>query len=172
MNEKIWKLLLNLPWEEKKKFIEIDTRGRILMMSVDIEFSLLAIMMYCAPDPFNKQRLFKGMTMGEKIQNTVKDLKDHKPQLYQKYKAELASLEEYRIVRNDMAHHTIEFHEPDNLRKFRARFVGEENKKETFFYRDYTVEYLVDFVNRFRAVNLVFAELVDTLKKEYNNGIA
>ena len=167
-----WEFIWKLPWPERVKFLEIDIRGRVLMMSVDIEFSLLAIIMYCAPNPLKQERRFKKMTMGKKIQNTIADLKKYNTELYKKYKTALDSLQEYNLVRNEMAHHTIEFHEPDNLRKFRTRFVGIVNNQETFFYREYSIEYISDFVNRFSKLNLVFAELVENLHNEYNKGIS
>ena len=154
-------------WNEKKDFVETEIRGKVITMSVDIEFSLLAIMMYCSPEPYNQQREFRNMMMGGKIKNTVADLKKYKNAYFVRYECELDKLEEFRIVRNDFAHHTLEFHEEGNLRKFRIRYIDLVEGKEHFHYKDYELDYLQDYVKRCRALNLVLAQLVEELREDF-----
>ena len=67
-----------MPYFEDPKIIaEIDIRGRFMMMAVDIEWSMLQIILYSAPDPNNHRRVgrFEGMMMNEKIAYRFKLLK-------------------------------------------------------------------------------------------------
>lgn len=92
---------------------EIAIRGQYLMMACDIEFCLLNIIMYCNPDPNNHERVgqFRGMKMSAKINNVISDIKKYKPDYYSEFKDAFDGLEEFRIVRNDMAHHKGQFTE-------------------------------------------------------------
>lgn len=81
-----------LSTEAIQELAEIDIRGRFMNMACDMEMAMLHIMVYCSPDPYNQKRKFYKMFMHEKIQNTIADLKNYKPQLYKKYEDELMQL--------------------------------------------------------------------------------
>lgn len=153
-------------WDELKDFTETEVRGKVVTLSIDIEFSLLAIMAYSSPDPYNQQREFKKMTMGNKIDCAIADLKKHKPEYFAQYEIELAKLEEFRIVRNDMAHHRMDFPEVGNNQVFRIYYVDLFDGKEAMHYKDYTLDYIHDFVIRCYQSNHVFARLVRSLEDE------
>jgi len=158
-----------MPYYENPEIeVEIDIRGRYLMMACDIEYSLLNIMAYSAPDPQNQVRRFKKMMMNQKIECTIADLKKYKSTYYDQYKDVLDELEEFRLIRNDMAHHTIEFHDNNDLTKFRTLFIDEDNGIEVMKYREYTLSFMAESVVRFRKSNKVLAELVFRLKNDYN----
>ena len=138
------------------------------MMACDIEYSLLNIMAYSAPDPLCQIRRFKKMMMNQKIECTISDLKKYKPSYYSQYKDELDNLEEFRLLRNDMAHHIIDFHDKSDLTKFRVSFVDEDKGVEVIKHRDYTLRYMSDSIVRFRKLNLIFAELVVKLRDDFD----
>src|SRR5262245_61815404 len=129
---------------ETKKEIEIG--GRYIMMSCDIEFSLLCIIMYCSTDPYNQTRLgqFSDMRLTEKINNAICDLKNYNNNYYLEFKSAFDGLEEFRIVRNDIAHCAGMFPQAPDLSIFKIDFIDKEDKKdkqnknEWFKYKVYT----------------------------------
>jgi hypothetical protein len=68
---------MRLTEAQKIEFLEMEIRGRFLMMACDIEWTMLMIMTHCAPNPL-EQRDFKDMRMHNKIECTIADLKRHK----------------------------------------------------------------------------------------------
>jgi hypothetical protein len=148
---------------------EIDIRGRFLMMACDIEYTLLHIMMYCAPDPLNQIRKFEGMMMHNKIEATIADLKRYKPNYYNEYEKEIAKLWDFKMIRNDMAHYKMHFPNESDLSVFRMVFVSNDNGVERVGYREYTLPFLVKSIKDFRRLNVVLAELAQKLMDEYNS---
>jgi hypothetical protein len=146
---------------------EIEIRGKFLAMSCDIEYTLMNIMAYCAPDPQNQIRRFKKMMMGEKIQNTVHDLKHHKPIYFGEYENHLLMLEEFRVVRIDLSHHRMEFPDPKDLSTFRMIYVDEVDGIERLMYKDYTMTYYNECIERLTTMNLTLAGLVVKLYNDY-----
>ena len=163
--------------EETKKEIEI--RGRYLMMACDIEFSLLCIIMYCSPDPHNQHRLgqFTDMHMSEKINNAICDIKKYNYNYYLEFKNEFDGLEEFRIVRNDMAHCVGMFPKAPDLSVFKIDFIDKEDKKdklnknEWFRYKEYTETYILESLERFKTINSRLMSLWMVLKTEFDTGI-
>ena len=161
---------------ESKKQIEI--RGRYLMMACDIEFSLLCIIMYSSPDPYNQQRLgqFSDMHMSEKINNAICDIKKHNYNYYLEFKPTFDGLEEFRIVRNDMAHCVGMFPKAPDLSVFKIDFIDKEDKKdktnknEWFKYKEYTETYILESLERFKQINWRLFNLWMRLKAEFDSG--
>lgn len=146
---------------EVKKEIEI--RGHYLMMACDIEFSLLRIIMYCSPKPFNQKRLgeFTGMKMSEKINNAICDIKIYNNYYYLEFENEFDGLEEFKMVRNDMAHCVGLFPKAPDLSIFRIDFIEKadttikkdtKNKSDAFHYKEYDESYINDSLNRFKQI--------------------
>ena len=154
-------------YEEPHVLAEIDVRGRFISMSCDIEWSMLNIMAYCSPDPFNQVRNFKGMMMNQKIECTIADLKNNKPDYYNEYKEHLDQLIEFKTIRNDLSHYRLDFHKKPDLTSFRVFLIDEHENIERVHYKEYTIQYLNDAVKRFRKANLKLAELVDKLYRDY-----
>lgn len=150
---------------------EIEIRGRYLMMACDIEYSLLNIIMFCNPDPGNHERVgkFKGMRMAQKINNVIADLKKYKPNYYSEFKKELDSLEEFRIVRNDMSHCKGDFPNELDLSFFRIVFVDkDETGVERIKYKNYTNEYIKQTIDNFAVLNERLFALSVGLSNEFN----
>ncbi len=158
-----------MPYYESIDIIaEIDIRGRFMMMSCDIEWSMLHIIMFCANDPNNHHRVnqFKNMMMNEKIECTICDLKKFKPQYYAEYKEHIDMLLEFKEVRNDMGHYRIEF-DDDTLKSFKMPYIGEENGELRVLWKHYTMIQMKDIVDRFRKANFMLMELVQKLNADY-----
>ena len=155
---------------------EIEIRGRYLMMACDIEFSLLCIIMYCSPDPNNQHRLgqFTDMHMSEKINNAICDLKKYNISYYLEFKKEFDGLEEFRIVRNDMAHCVGMFPKAPDLSIFKIDFIDKEDKKnkqnknEWFAFKEYTEDYILESLERFKNINSRLFSLWRVLQAEFD----
>lgn len=148
---------------------EIEIRGRYLVMACDIEFSMLNVIMFCHPDPYNHTRAgqFKRMQMAGKIQNMIADLKQYKMSYYQMFENDLKDLEEFRIVRNDMAHAIGRFTNED-LSVFRIDYVDvDENGTERMYYKEYTEDYIRESLNLFSHLNGILFALWMKLKAEF-----
>lgn len=158
-------------YEDIETIAEIDIRGRYLMMAADLEFCLLNILAYSTPDPLNQIRRFKKMMFNDKVLCTIKDLKKYKRNYYNQYKDDLDKLDEFRIIRNEMAHNKIDFPFKGDLSRFHVVFVDEENGVEGIKLKEYTLPYLKDSIDRFRKLNVVFAQLWLSLKDDYNSGM-
>jgi len=158
--------------DETKREIEI--RGRYIMMASDIEFSLLCVIMYCS-EQYNQERLgqFSDMKMGAKINNAICDLKKYNYDYYLEFKNEFDGLEEFRIVRNDMAHCIGMFPKAPDLSVFKIDFIDKEDKKdklnknEWFKYKEYTDTYISVSLDRFRDINSKLFSLWMRLSKEF-----
>lgn len=148
--------------------IEADIRGKFLTMSCDIELMLLYIMAYSSPNPNQQVRKFKGMMISDKIQNTISDLKKYKRKYYKKYKKELDQLNEFRIIRNDMAHNSLLF-PTNNVSKVRFMYVGENILGQDHLeFKEYTVAYLMDRIKKFYELNKVLFKLSQELINDYD----
>lgn len=161
------------PYYEKPEILaEIDIRGRFMMMSCDIEWTLLNIMLYSSDDPNNHHRVnkFEGKNMNEKIQNAVCDLKRYHPSCYEEYKFELGLLMEFKAIRNDLAHYRLIF-EDETLQSFKMQYVGNDGEEERVMYKTYIVSELKSVINQFRNANLKLAELVAKLYNGYKEAI-
>lgn len=155
---------------------EIEIRGRYLMMACDIEFSLLNIIMFCNPDPYNHERLgqFTEMNMAGKINNAISDLKKYKKEYYLEFQNDFEGLEEFRIVRNDMAHYVGLFPNEPDLSVFKIDYIDKDgsrkdvnNKKEYMKNKEYTDQYILESLNRFATINNHLATLWFRLKNEF-----
>ena len=156
-------------FDDKKTLAEIDIRGRFLMMACDIEWSMLHIMIHCAPDPMNQIRKFnsKEMRMHNKIECTISDLKKYKLNYYEEYKDELDKLWEFKDVRNDLAHLKLLVEDNFDFKLFKFLVIqDDENGKEKLYYKPYTIEYLKECLRKFTDLNLNLAKLVDRLRSE------
>lgn len=159
-----------MPYFEDPKYLaEIDLRGRFMMMSCDIEWSMLNIMMYSTTDPHNHHRAnkFEGMMMHEKIQNTICDLKKYHPELYSEYITEMGQLMEFKEVRNDMGHYRMDF-DDDTLKSFKMQYIGNDGTAERVLYKPYTVDQMRNIITKFRKANIKLMELVQKLVEKYN----
>ncbi len=154
---------------------EIDVRGRFLMMSADIEFTLLLIMTYLSPDPLNQARRFKGMMMHNKIESTISDIKKYKPDLYIEYEQHLIQLWEFKIIRNDMAHHRMHFENVDPPSYFEIYYVDEDQGIERLATKRYLIKDAVETIRNFRRLNMTLYSLFQTIQEEFikdNPGIS
>jgi hypothetical protein len=155
-------------YEEKQTLVEIDLRGRFLMMACDFEWTMLHIMMHCAPDPMNQVRRFnsKEMMLHNKIECTISDLRKYKPLYYEEYKHELEKLWEFKDLRNDLAHLKLQI-ENSNFENFRFYFIDDDGHgKEKLFYKHYTIEYFMQSLKKFADLHLVLAKLVERLQAD------
>lgn len=150
---------------------EIKIRGRFMMMSADMEYTLLNICAYSAPDPYNQTKKFYKKTMGDKINFVKADLKKYKRKYYKEYKAELKELNTFREVRNDMAHNKMDFHIPGDLSQFRMVFVDDWKGYDRMAYRLYTLLQVDDFLNQFQNLNMRLGKLWKQLKDDYDNSL-
>lgn len=158
---------------------EIEIRGRFITMSCDLEFSLLNIIMYTSADPYDQKRMgdFTTMHLNEKIQNATCDLKDYNMSYYVEFKDYFDVLDEFRQVRNHMAHALGFFTDEIALDVFRVSYIDKENKKdksnktEWFAYKEYTEVYIVDSLNRFLNAIQHIAMLHFRLKQEFDQRI-
>ena len=149
---------------------EIDIRGRYMMMACDIEYCLLNIIMFCNPDPHNHERAgqFKKMQMNGKIENVICDIKKYKTAYYNEFKESFDGLEEFRIVRNDMAHNKGDFPNEPDFSIFRVTYVEKDsNGIEAMMYKDYTDTFIQESINRFAKINGDLSALWFRLYKEY-----
>ncbi len=156
-------------YDNKETLVEIDLRGRFIMMACDIEFTLLYIMMYCAPDPLNQIRRFNSaeMRMHNKIECTISDLKKYKPHYYEEYKDELEKLWEFKTVRNDMAHLKLLFDKDSDFKLFKFLLIqNDENGKEKLHYKPYTIEYFKECLEKFADLNMTLIKLMQKLQAE------
>lgn len=136
--------------------------------------------MYCSPDPFNQKRLgeFTDMKMGEKINNAICDIKDYNNGYYLEFKNEFDGLEEFKIVRNDMAHCVGLFPKAPDLSIFRIDFIDKvdktikkdtRNKSDAFHYKEYDELYINDSLNRFKNINWKLHLLWRRLEQEFQS---
>ncbi len=154
-------------YEDHDTLVEIDIRGRFLMMACDIELTLIYVSLYCAPDPLNP-RQFEGQTMYNKIENAISDLKKHKPQYYEEYKDELDKLWHFREVRNDLAHYKLIIPKENKYNEFQFLVIQKNAEgKERLHYKPYTKDYLAECLNKFRLLNLTLAKLVEKLDADF-----
>lgn len=157
-------------FDDPQTIAEIDIRGRFLMMACDIEFTMLYIMIYCSPDPLNQVRRFNSddMTMHNKIECTICDLKKYKPEHYATYKDELEKLWEFKTIRNDLAHLKMFFDKDSNFKLFKLlKIQDDENGQERLFYKPYTIEYLKESLKKFVDLNMTLFKLVEKLRVEH-----
>lgn len=156
-------------YEEPDVMAEIDIRGRFMMMSCDIEWSMLNIIIYSTDDPHNHHRVhqFKGMMMHEKIQNTICDLKRYHPKYYNEYKEEMGQLMEFKEVRNDMGHYRLQFID-ESLKEFKMSYIGDKNGVEGVLWKSYTIDDMRNIITKFRKANMRLMELVKRLTDDYN----
>jgi len=150
---------------------EIQIRGRFITMSCDIEYTLLNIMAYSAPDPNNQIRRFKNMMMHEKINCTIADLKNHKPQYYDEYKDYLDKLYSFKEWRNDFCHYKMNFPDKEDLSKFDMVFVDEEGGIEGVKLRHYTISLYNEAITNFKKLNWKLVQLWMELKKGFDNDL-
>jgi hypothetical protein len=154
-------------YDSVETMAEIDIRGRFMMMSVDIEFTLMNILVYSSADPLNTVRKFKRMMMHEKIQNAISDLKKHKPKHYCEFADDLEKLWEFKEIRNDLAHNTLRFEQGKKPYYFEVIYVDEEQGIEHILTRQYSIAYIIDAVKRFRKLNMKLLKLQGILQNEF-----
>jgi hypothetical protein len=154
-------------FESMEILAEIDLRGRFLTMAADIEWTLLNIIVYSTPDPVNQLRKFKGMMMHGKIECAIADLKKYKPQLYKEYEGELNKLWEFKEIKNDLAHYKMRVEEGDRSTYIEVLYVDEDQGVERILSKQYTVDYILDAVKRFRKLNMTLLELHTRLQTDF-----
>lgn len=160
--------------ESSEAAIEASIRGRFMMMACDVEYSLLRIMTNCSPDPLNQIRRFNSEEMGmhNKIEATICDLKKYKADYYKEYKNRLATLWEFKIIRNDLAHYKMTIDKNADPILFNLWLISDDvNGKDKLHYKPYTADYLEISLNKFRQLNIDMEELADRLLADIENGI-
>lgn len=160
-----------IPYFEKTEIMaEIEISGRFMMMAADIEWSMLHIIIYSAPDPniHHRANQFQGMMMNEKIECTICDLRKNKVNYYNEYKEYLDMLIEFKDVRNDMGHYKLEFKD-DTFSSFKMLYVGSECGELKICYKTYTLVRMMEIITRFRKANLKFMELVQKLESDFHS---
>ena len=149
---------------------EIEVRGRYLSMSCDIEYCLLQILIFCNPDPNNHDRSgkFKKMTMGDKINTVICDMKDYKQTEYIQYKTWFDCLEEFRKIRNHAAHDKMEFINKElNPVRFTFLQYDEATGKEWSRFAELPDLFIQQSLQRFGSINHHLGMLWKTLQDEY-----
>jgi hypothetical protein len=141
---------------QKVEFLEMEIRGRFLMMACDLEWTMLLIMTHCVPDPLI-QRDFKEMTMHNKIECTIADLKKYKPDIYREYEKELEKLWEFKVFRNKISHRRMDFNK--DLKSFRFQYVDVHEGKERIFEELFYVQDIYYAIGEFQKLNLTLAAL-------------
>ncbi len=149
--------------------LEVEIRGKFMTMACDVEYSLLRIIAYSAPDPQNQLRKFKKMMMHEKIECTLKDLKTYKSHLYIEYESHLNKLMDFKEMRNHFAHHTIQFHNAPDLTTFKMIYVDEIAGVETFASKEYTLNTIKQKTQEFIFMNREMITLSVKLFNEHNS---
>lgn len=141
---------------EKANEREIQVRGKYLTMSCDIEYCLLNIIIFCNPTPDSNIRIgkFIKMTMGDKINAVICDMKKYKMDDYLLYKQYFDGLEEFRKVRNHAAHDKAEFINKE-LEPIQFTFLDTESKgaREWAKVADFTALYIEQSLKRFGTIN-------------------
>ena len=127
-------------YEEPEAFAEISIRGKFLKMSCDLETTLIRIMTLVTPDPLNQTRNFKGLTMGNKIEALIADLKKYKNKYYLEYENELNKLWDFKAIRDDMAHHKMKFDDVQ-LKSFKVFLIDVQDGKEQLHQKQYTIDF-------------------------------
>jgi len=153
-------------YENMKILAEIDVRGRFLMMSADVEFTMLLIMTYLSPDPFNQIRNFTGMMMHNKIECTIADVKKYRPDLYKEYQKDLEKLWEFKVIRNDIAHYKMQFEDSESPKFFDVYYVDEENGAQRLFSKHYLIAEAAESVRRFRRLNMKLYKLFQIVQEQ------
>ena len=149
---------------------EMQVRGQYLTMSCDIEYCLLNITLFCNPTPDSHDRVgkFIKMTMGEKINNVICDMKKYKMDDYILNKEYFDGLEEFRKIRNHVAHDKAEFINKE-LEPIRFAFLDTETKgaREWAKYAELPALYITQSLQRFGTINHFLALLWMKYEKEY-----
>lgn len=163
---------MNIFTENLAHIKEMKIRGVYMMIASDIEFILLSIINYSSPNPINHERAgkFKAMKFSQKINNTRRDLKDHKPHYYEQFEGALNGLDELINVRNDMAHCVGSFPNEPDLSIFKIHYVDkDENGIEGMKFKEYTDEYIEMSCERFSRITLELTMLMQTLHADCNS---
>lgn len=163
-----------LNWDHPSIKKEIEIRGRYAMLSCDLEYCLLNIIIFCNPEPFNHERFgqFKKMQMSSKIDCAIADIKKYRFEYYIEFKEYFDGLEEFRIVRNDMAHGKGDFPCEPDLSVYRILSIREdENGNERLAFKEYTDDYIYSSIGKFSKVNAYLSSLWLRLSKEQRGTI-
>jgi hypothetical protein len=163
----------NLLTESEETRKEIEIRGRILMMACDIEYCLLNIIAFCSPDPYNHERAgqFHSMRMKNKIDNAIRDMKNHNIAYYLEFESSFNNLEKFREVRNDMAHYKGDFPLSPNLSIFKMVYVDKDQitNVEGIKAKVYSESELIENYNLFAVTNARLSSLWFRLKNEFDS---
>jgi hypothetical protein len=150
---------------------EILIRGRFLVMGADIEYCILQIMLFCHPNPYAHERMgkFKKMTMGEKINNVVCDVKKYLLNDYLSYKEYFDGLDLFRDMRNHVAHDKMEFIN-EELNPIRFAFLQTDlidKNKEWSRYAEFNDSYLSECLEKFGKINHYLGILWSELESNF-----
>ena len=155
---------------DKAQEREVKVRGEYLTMSCDIEYCLVNITLFCNPTPDSHERVgkFIKMTMGEKINNVICDMKKYKMDDYLLNQKYFDGLEEFRKIRNHAAHDKAEFMNKE-LEPIRFTFLDTETKgaKEWGKYAELPALYITQSLERFGAINHYLGLLWMKYQNEY-----
>jgi hypothetical protein len=101
---------IELNFSQFTLFEEIKLRGNVMVLSADLEFLLLKIIVACLADvPNEKAREFKTLPLEQKIVMLKHDLKNHKIDQYNKFLPSIKKLDKIKTFRNKFAHCKIEW---------------------------------------------------------------
>lgn len=148
---------MTLTQAQKEELLEIEIRGRFMSMSADLEWVMLLIMTYLAPDPMDQSRKFKEMMLHNKIECLIADLKQYRMDLFEEYENDLLLLWDFKESRNDIGHKKMDFSE--DLKSFRFLYVDIHKGKERIFEKKYATNAMLSNINVFRKLVLTLAEL-------------
>lgn len=102
--------MTRLTFTQLMMFEEIKLRGQVMVLSADLEFLLLKIIVACLADaPTEKAREFKTLPLEAKIAMLKHDLKKYKNDQYIKYLPAIKKLDKIKTFRNKFAHCKIEW---------------------------------------------------------------
>ncbi|HEY0221153.1 MAG TPA: hypothetical protein VGC58_02950 [Candidatus Paceibacterota bacterium] len=120
------KLLFMATFAELTKEKEVNLRGYVIMLSADLEFVLLKVIVACLADvPNEKARQFKSLPLEAKITMLKHDLKKYFPKHYLKYHETIKDLERIKKFRNKFAHCKIEWDKKKDVSFFYILIISE-----------------------------------------------
>ncbi len=160
----------NLPFGQWKILQEIKIRGRFISLSVNLEYYIIKIIVYCDAKNPEISRRFKSCMLSTKLSWLKEDLEKHFPTKKIALANGFSILENKLLaIRNHIAHCDMYFDENELDRSFievrDIKFIDGENKFEI---TKYSLAQLQAAVEEFKQVNIEFLKVWKDLVDDYN----
>lgn len=148
---------------------EIKLRGHVMMMSADVEFLLLKIIVAClADEPHVTARTFKSLPLEQKIAMLRHDLKMYQRTLYDEYNETIKKLEKIKTFRNKFAHCKISWDKKQSdLSFFYILIISEVKGSEKPQLIKMTYSEFYTKTEQIRQVILTLAELYKKMEDNF-----